>query len=265
MTYFGFLLRFLVVPILVLLILHFADVKTHRESPRFKTGRLFWIAVGIHILLAVFYTTPWDNYLVATGVWYYNPQLVSGVVLGYVPIEEYTFFVLETLFVGLWWRFLALRHPPSGNFVPSKALRVGAFAVLFAAWATSAVLFFAGPKSFTYLSIIFFWALPAVAPQLLFGADILWHYRKLAALTVLPVGAYLSAVDSLAIADSTWTIAADQSTGCLLGGILPVEEAVFFFITVTLVAFGMTLVLSEEAQERLRTLSQKLKIDRRFI
>ena len=260
MTYFGFLLRFLVVPILVLLVVHFTDIKNRRENPRFKAGRLFWIAVGIHILLALLYTTPWDNYLVATGVWYYNPQLVSGVVLGYVPIEEYTFFVLETLFAGLWWRFLAFRQNPSGNFVPSKALRVGSFAVLLAVWAISASLFFAGPESFTYLSIIFFWALPAVAPQLLFGADILWHYRKLAALTILPMGTYLSAVDSLAIADSTWTIAADQSTGWLLG-VLPVEEAVFFFITVTLVAFGLTLVLSGEAQERLRGFFQKLKTD----
>ena len=80
-----------------------------------------WIAIGIHILLALIYTTPWDNYLVATGVWYYNPQLVTGIVFGYVPIEEYTFFVLETLFAGLWWWFLARRQNPKvEKFVPSK-------------------------------------------------------------------------------------------------------------------------------------------------
>lgn len=49
-------------------------------------------ALLLHVVLAVVYTAPWDNYLVATGVWSYNPGLVTGVTLGWVPIEEYTFF-----------------------------------------------------------------------------------------------------------------------------------------------------------------------------
>ena len=52
-------------------------------------------------MVAVLYTTPWDNYLVATGVWWYDPHLVAGLVLGWVPIEEYTFFILQTLAMGL--------------------------------------------------------------------------------------------------------------------------------------------------------------------
>ena len=69
--------------------------------------------------IAMVYTTPWDNYLVATRVWYYNPDLILsikvgdrmiGAVLGYVPIEEYLFFVLQSLLTGLivfwlWRRF----------------------------------------------------------------------------------------------------------------------------------------------------------------
>jgi lycopene cyclase domain-containing protein len=109
------------------------------------------------------------------------------------------------------------------------------------------------------LSIIFFWALPAIAPQLLFGADILWHRRKFIALTVLPMTLYLSIVDSFAITASTWTIAPTQSAGILLGGILPVEEAIFFLVTVTLVTFGLTLFLMEEAQARIQEWFPKLK------
>lgn len=153
----------------------------------------------------------------------------------------------------------------AGILFHRKKIRAGAFIVLFAVWVISAILFFAGPKSLTYLSIIFFWALPAIAPQFLFGADILWHYRKLVVLTILPMGAYLSAVDSLAIAASTWTIAAEQSTRVLLGGVLPIEEAVFFFVTVTLVTFGVTLVLAEEAQARLGEWFSKSKTDRQSI
>ena len=112
MTYFGFLLRFLVIPILVFLGITYWDNKNNRQIKGFRNGRAVWIAIAVHIVLAVIYTTPWDNYLVATGVWYYNPDLVTGIVIGYVPIEEYTFFVLETILSGLWWWFLARRFFP---------------------------------------------------------------------------------------------------------------------------------------------------------
>src|SRR6185503_20826468 len=82
-----------------------------KQIPGFRHGRAIWTGIAIHVLLAVVYTTPWDNYLVATGVWYYNPRLVTGFVIGYVPIEEYTFFVLETILSGLCWWFLAGRFP----------------------------------------------------------------------------------------------------------------------------------------------------------
>ncbi len=261
MTYFGFLLRFLVIPISIFFIIYLIDEKNKKYISGFKNGRYVWIAIGIHILLALIYTTPWDNYLVATGVWYYNPQLVTGIVLGYVPIEEYTFFILETLFAGLWWWFLARRqNPKTEKFIPSQKIRFGSFAMLLPLWIIFTALFFTGPPSLTYLSIIFFWALPPIVLQLLFGADILWRHRKLAALTILPMALYLSVVDLLAITASTWTIAPDQSTGILLGGVLPIEEAIFFLVTVMLVSFGMTLFLAEETQVRIQEWFPKLKI-----
>ena len=260
MTYFGFLLRFLVIPVIIFFLIYLFDEKNKKHISDFKNGWAVWIAIGIHILLALIYTTPWDNYLVATGVWYYNPQLVTGIVIGYVPIEEYTFFVLETFFVGLWWYFLARRLDfKVEKFVPSQKIRFGSFAVLFIFWIIFTVLFFVGPLSLTYLSIIFFWALPAIAPQLLFGADILWRHRKLVALTILPMTLYLSVVDSLAITASTWTIAPGHSTGIFLSGVLPIEEAIFFLVTITLVTFGMTLFLAEETQVRMQEWFPKLK------
>jgi lycopene cyclase domain-containing protein len=260
MTYFGFLLRFLVIPIIIFLVIYLLDEKRNRDISGFKNGWPVWIAIGIHILLALIYTTPWDNYLVAAGVWYYNPYLVTGIVLGYVPIEEYTFFVLETLFVGLWWQFLSRRlNPKAKKFIPSPKIRFGLFAALFLLWIAFTIFLFTGFPSLTYLSIIFFWALPAIAPQILFGADILWRHRQLVVLTILPMSLYLSIVDSLAIADSTWTIAPAQSTGIILGGVLPIEEAIFFLVTVTLVTFGMTLFLAEEAQDRMQEWFPKLK------
>ena len=253
MTYFGFLLRFLILPILVFLAITWWDNKNNKPTPGFQNGRAVWIGILVHILLAVVYTTPWDNYLVATGVWYYNPDLVTGIVFGYVPIEEYTFFILETILSGLWWWFLARRLTPSTQeFKPNKILVYVSTCVLVILWIIFTVLFFSDNQPITYLSITLFWALPAIFPQLLYGADILWHHRKLVLLGILVPGTYLSLMDIFALTDTTWSIAKDQTTGILFFGILPLEEVVFFFITNILIIFGMTLLLSTIGQERFK-------------
>lgn len=251
MTYFGFLLQFLVIPIIVFLVIAWWDNKNKRPTLGFKNGKAVWTGILIHIILAVTYTTPWDNYLVATGVWYYNPELVTGIVIGYVPIEEYTFFVLETILAGLWWWFLARRIPePTNEFKPSKTGRILAFSVLFVLWVIFTWLFFRGGVDWTYLSIILFWALPAIFPQMLYGADILWHYRKLVFTVIFVPGLYLSLMDIIALSDTTWSISKEQTTGILFFGILPLEEVLFFFITNILIGFGMTLLLSKIGVKR---------------
>ncbi|HEY6073006.1 MAG TPA: lycopene cyclase domain-containing protein, partial [Anaerolineales bacterium] len=220
MTYFGFLFRFLIIPILLLAALVWAG--RQRLSLR---GLPF--ATGVHIILALLYTTPWDNYLVATGVWYYNPALISGFLLGYVPLEEYIFFVLQTILVGLWWGLLALRLAPTGGFQPSARLRKVVSLAVGLLWLISAVVFLSGWKPGTYPSITLFWALPPILLQLIFGADILWHFRRLLAAVILPIGVYLSWADSLAITATTWAIHPAQSLGIFLGR-LPLEEGIFF-------------------------------------
>ncbi len=253
MTYFGFLLRFLLIPILIFLVINYWDNKNNRPTPGFQNRRAVWIAIGIHILLAVTYTTPWDNYLVATGVWYYNPALVTGNVFGYVPIEEYTFFVVETILTGLWWWFLARRiSPPKHEFKPNKILIYGSAFFLFIVWLIFTYLFFSKNAPLTYLSITLFWALPAIIPQLLYGADILWYYRKLVLLTVIIPAVYLSLMDIVALKDTIWSISPGQTTGILFFGILPLEEVVFFFVTNILIAFGMTLLLSNIGRQRFK-------------
>jgi lycopene cyclase domain-containing protein len=188
---------------------------------------------------------------VATGVWYYNPALVTGLVLGYVPIEEYTFFVLETILLGLWWWFLARRLSlPVTGFKPNKNLIYLSTGVLVSLWLFFTYLFFFGAAKWTYLSITLFWALPAILPQLLFGADILWHYRKLVALSILLPAAYLSLLDIVALKETTWSISPFQTTGVLFFEILPLEEVVFFLITNILLAFGLTLLLADVSQAR---------------
>ena len=99
---FRFLLRFLVVPILILIGITLWNKRRGRERAAALSATSIGLAIGLHVLIALLYTTPWDNYLVATGVWWYDPSLVTGVVLGWVPIEEYTFFILQPILVGVW-------------------------------------------------------------------------------------------------------------------------------------------------------------------
>jgi len=267
MTYFGFLLRFLFIPILVFYAITLWDNKNNKQISGFRNGRAVWTAIGIHVLLAVIYTTPWDNYLVATGVWDYNPKLVTGLVVGYVPIEEYTFFVVETILSGLWWWFLARRiiltPSPSptrrGGFRSNRLLVYLSTCLLILTWMTFTYLFFFGAEKWTYLSITLFWALPAILPQLLFGADILWHYRKLVIWAILIPGTYLSLMDIVALRDTTWSISPLQTTGILFFGILPLEEVVFFFITNILITFGMTLLLANVSEGRFTEIKEQLR------
>jgi lycopene cyclase domain-containing protein len=259
MTYFGFLFRFLLIPILVFLSISYWDHKKNKQITGFRNGRAVWMGIAVHVLLAVVYTTPWDNYLVATNVWSYNPKLVTGLTIGYVPIEEYTFFVVETILAGLWWWFLArrialtpfpTRYSRTEDLIPNKILIHLSTCLFTSLWLLFTYLFFFGAMRWTYLSITLFWALPPIIIQLLFGADILWHYRKLIFWSIAVPGIYLSLMDIVALKETTWSISPTQTTGILFFGILPLEEVVFFFITNVMITFGMTLLLANVSQER---------------
>jgi lycopene beta-cyclase len=260
MTYFGFLLRFLVIPILIFLVITWWDNRNNKLAFGFQNSRTVWWAIFVHVILAVVYTTPWDNYLVATGVWYYNPKLVTGILFGYVPIEEYTFFVLETILSGLWWWFLARRVSQTIHwFAVNKVIIYISTSIFTIAWIVFTIIFFSNNQPLTYLSITLFWALPPIILQLLYGADILWHHKKLVLTSILVPGIYLSIMDMYAIRDTTWSISPEQTTGILFFGILPLEEVVFFFVTNVLITFGITLLLAKESQSRLAYLKLLLQ------
>lgn len=259
MTYFGFLLRFVIIPIGLLLAVALWDQRRGRQRSLSLRSWPVWAAIGLHMLIALLYTTPWDNYLVATRVWWYDPALVTGVTIGWVPVEEYTFFLVQPLLTGLWLTFLARRlaapaGPPPGFLRP---LRFWLPVVLGVIWLGSVVTLVAGIKPGTYLALEILWAIPPIALQFAFGADILWHHRRLVLATLIPATLYLSAADALAIGWGTWTIDPAQSLHILLGGVLPVEEFVFFLLTNTMLTFGVVLVWAEASHQRIAQLRQQ--------
>ena len=252
MTYFGFLTFFLGIPLVILGGLTWYDHYRRKKLAPMLQNWPASVVVLILIVIAVVYTTPWDNYLVATNVWWYDPRLVTGVVWGWVPIEEYTFFVVQTLFTGLWLLYLArhlsispVRPPYRPKLRWSSTLAVGGI------WLASVVILAIGWQAGTYLGLELVWALPPIMLQLAFGADILWHYRRLVLWVIIPTTLYLSLADTLAINAGTWTIDPVQSLNLFLWGGLPVEEFIFFLLTNTLITFGMVLGLVNESKARL--------------
>lgn len=259
MTYFGFLARFLLVPILLLAIIAWVDYRRGRPLPAPFGGFPFWAGVGINVLLALAYTTLWDNYLVATGVWSYDPALVTGFTIGWVPIEEYTFFVLQPILAGLWLAFLLRRWQFSDVVRLNSRYRTVPLVVLGFLWLSSMVLLAMSWAPGVYLGLILVWSLPPIMLQVAFGGDILARHGRFVATAIVSLTLYLGVADFLAIGSGTWTINPAQSLPWLIGGVLPPEEALFFLVTNTLVVFGVTLLMSRQGQSRGRDLAQNLR------
>jgi lycopene cyclase domain-containing protein len=246
MSYFGFLAVFLVLPILVLVLVLF------NRPGRMQQYSAHLRAIGVLVCVAVMYTTPWDNYLVANQVWWYKPELVTGITLGWVPIEEYTFFILQTVLTGLWVVYLSRQKISGPTYRDSRQINIYAVTGALILWLCASYILFSGWQPGSYLALILVWALPPVALQLAYGADILWRQRQVVVLAILVPTLFLSLADSLAITTGIWTISPQLSLGILLGGVLPIEEFIFFLSTEILVAFGMTLALSSESRARIK-------------
>lgn len=269
MTYFGVLATFILPPLIVLIVLTCQDIWRGLRSAglaglRRVQGRPYR-AILLHVFLALIYTTPWDNYLVATGVWWYDPRLVTGIRFGYVPIEEYTFFVLQTLLTGFWvlgwmrWRF-----PEPAVTPPAPTFRKTAVAVTVILWITSTAVLYSGWQPGAYLTLILSWALVPILIQLAFGADLLLLNWRLALTGIFPPTLYLWWVDSLAITSGTWTIDPQQTTGIMIGT-LPIEEMLFFFLTNVIIVFGMTLFLSPAGNRRIWELVRLARVHDRLL
>ncbi len=93
MTYARFLGLFVVVPILFLVWRYRRTFTARSLAP-----------MGLLLIVVYAATSPWDNLAVKWGLWGFDPERIWGIRLGYLPLEEYLFFGLQTLLVGLWAR-----------------------------------------------------------------------------------------------------------------------------------------------------------------
>ncbi len=231
MTYLAFHLVFILPPIALLAI---------RLRPRRRDlpSRASW-SLPAMALIALVYATPWDNHLVRTGVWSYGPDRVIGTI-GYVPVEEYLFFLLQPFLTGLWLHLVLLRAGEVDETPPRRAVRV-AGAAFWLALAAFGLIAMRRPEG-TYLGLILAWAAPVLAGLWGYaGGEIAARGRVFLAAVAVPT-LYLWVADAIAIRLGIWHISEAKSTGMKVLG-LPVEEAAFFLVTNLMVVQGSIALL----------------------
>lgn len=217
---------------------------------RARGRRQALLPVAVLAAVAVAWTAPWDGLLVRTGVWSYDPHAVLGQV-GSVPVEEFGFVVLEVVLVAAW----RLRTPrwsvPADPALPTVATPAGALGWLALGVAGAVLLLWGG--HLRYLGLLLVWVAPAFAFQHAIAHDVLAAQRKSRLLRVAPVALWLCVCDRLALARGIWTIGPVSATGVTVGG-LPVEEALFFWLTCLLSADGLLLATHPAVLRRVRKL-----------
>ncbi|WP_254762189.1 lycopene cyclase domain-containing protein [Natrinema marinum] len=228
-TYLGIHVAFLLPPILILW-----SLAVRRD--RVWLGLRPLSGLGIVILLAVAYTTPFTNHLIPAGVWWYGDGAVLATVW-HTPIEEYLFFVLQPILTAL-WLFQVRPAADRPLTLPRRHRLLGVAGGL--AVAVVGLLLLFGDLSTYYLGWLFLWAGPVLAVQWGFGSTYLWTVRRSLLVAIAVPTLYLWLVDRIAIELGVWVISDAHTTGYALLG-LPIEEALFFLVTNLFVVQGLVL------------------------
>ena len=229
LTYLQFLLVFLVPPIVVL-----GALAGYRESawwgPRPLSG------IGVIVCLAFVYTVPWDNMLIAEGVWWYGDG-ATAIHFWEAPLGEYLFFVLQPIVTGLWlFQIPKIADVSMDIPVRKRLLGVGA------GFAVSAVGYLLLGGNTFYAGAILLWSGPILAVQWGFGWPYLWAIRRTVALAIAVPTLYFWAIDRYAIDTGIWVLSDGHTMGLAIFG-LPVEEALFFLLTNVFAVQGLVMYM----------------------
>lgn len=190
--------------------------------------------------MAFIYTTPWDNYIIFHDAWIYKPENILAVI-GYVPVEEYMFFVIQTIMTSL-WVLICTRWSPAClyfnyNKMTYKLIRWIPILILALATIQGYRIAIPGKDTF-YLGCIMWWSCPVIM-FLWFGAGNYFIKKStLTAIAVVVPTLYLCWVDQIALKNDVWHINEKTSLKIFLAEDLPFEECLFFLITNIIIVLG---------------------------
>jgi len=193
---------------------------------------------GALCIIATLWTSPWDNYMVFAGVWSYPASSVMGVI-GFVPLEEYAFFSIQTFSVCMVWVWLGRvdEIPEVHTQRQWRILGLIALAALFGAgcWMLTMDLTF-------YLGLITVWSSPILAIEWAGGADALVVQTGAWLRPFLLSWVYLCFIDRCAIRNGCWSI--NHQFSLPRFDWLPVEETYFFLVTTLMCTWFVQLMMN---------------------
>ena len=67
-------------------------------------GTLCYALVALMLMTAVF-----DNFIVGSGIVAYDPKLLSGVFIGFAPIEDFAYTLVAAVLIPMTWWWLGSR------------------------------------------------------------------------------------------------------------------------------------------------------------
>jgi len=215
-------------------LLAFAGAVSFLAPWRASVGAAFLVI----LVIVVAFTTPWDNYAVAQGIWSF-PGGRHAFRLWHLPVEEYCFFIIQSVEV------LLLCHGLTGlagfhqAFTPplnSPGVITG-LGVVAALWAFTGLRFGRRlPRRAQYLFHLLYWFGPVVAFQWVLAAPLLLANLSAIVPATAIVSLWLTLADLAAVRQGIWEFDETQILGVKWRNRLPVEEILFFFVSSLLVA-----------------------------
>ncbi|MCE0522833.1 MAG: lycopene cyclase domain-containing protein [Methylacidiphilales bacterium] len=207
-------------------------------------------AFGLVLLAVMVFTTPWDNLAAKWGIWGF-PRNKYSLRIGYLPVEEYAFFLLQSANVMLAVRAL-FRFLP--DWQTGQETGIGKWTLICLAASVVPWIFVAvqlrwlrrkaGPRVNYALHLA--WFLPVIYAQWILAPPLFGGHAGLLALVTAAFGVYYTLADLAAVRAGTWFFDEKQITGVKLAGVLPWEEIAFFFLTSLLVAQSFLLLLPSD-------------------
>jgi lycopene cyclase domain-containing protein len=237
MTFGQFLLYCMLPPVLLLLWL-----QRHTLRPSYL---LINLGGGVG---SIFYTFPWDRWLLAKRVWWFDASRSSGIAYAGFPLEEALFYVLIIALGGLWTHFLYHRLAP--EFGPTPRQPVGRWAAgVLALWLADVAVLLGLTRwlpALTFAAQCLLITLPALALLVALCGDFLWHRRRFIAGAVLVPGLYLSLVaGTFTFGTRLWVVDPRLHLGMLFD-MIPVEMPFFYLLASALIALPSTVLLAYE-------------------
>jgi len=221
----------------------------------FLNSRYYWwgselAALGYVLLAVMVFTTPWDNLAAKWGIWGF-PRGKYSLRIGYLPVEEYAFFILQSVNVILLVRVLFHCVPvfKTWDITIMDTFTYLCIASPILPWLLIArQLYLWRQKKGPCVNYVIHlsWFLPVIYLQWVVAPKLFWDHAGMLALVTAIFGTYYTLADIVAVRAGVWFFDEKQITGFKLFGILPWEEIAFFFLTSLLVAQSYILLLPRE-------------------